>query len=395
MRTLDRYIIAKTLWPLVATIGIAMLALLLERTVRLLDLVVTEGGPLYLVLRMLANLIPHYLGIALPAAFFVGILLTAMQLSGDNELDAIHAFGVSLRRVVTPILGLAVILVVASTLIIGFLQPYTRYGYRALVYLLTNTAWDAAIERGAFFNGFGNITVTVNSISQGGSRLEGVFVHETRPDGGSTTTSAAEGEVLRSTEDFRLILKMGHGIRIESEGTGGKTTILTFDHFDLPLDVEPTPEPFRPRESETELTLPELWQAHQRPPPGVNPWEVLAEFHSRLVRIVSLVFLPLLAVPLGMAVRRAARGVGFVAGLALVVLYHYVLQFGEALADGNRVSVWLGLWCPFLVFAGISIVGFHFASTRPGENPISVAFETIQEWLSRLWSSTFARRRMA
>ncbi len=395
MRTLDRYIIAKTLWPLVATVGIAMLALLLERTVRLLDLVVTEGGPLFLVLRMLANLIPHYLGIALPAAFFVGILMTATRLSGDNELDAIHAFGVGLHRVVAPILGLAVILVVASTLIIGFLQPYTRYGYRALVYVLTTTAWDAAIERGAFFSGFGNMTVTINNISQGGSRLEGVFVHQAKPDGGSTTTSAAEGQVLRSPEDFRLILKMGRGVRIESAGTGKHTTVLTFDHFDLPLDVEPTPEPFRPRESETELTLPELWQAYQRPPPGVKPWEVSAEFHSRLVRIASLVFLPLLAVPLGMAVRRAARGVGFVTGLALVVLYHYVLQFGEALADSNRVSVGVGLWFPFLVFAAISMVGFHFANTRPGENPISVALETIQEKLGRLWSSTFARRRMA
>ena len=81
MKTFDRYVLNKTLMPLTVAIGIALIALLMERMVRLLDLVVNKGGPFYLLLQMLANLIPHYLGIALPAAFFIGVLHAVMKMS--------------------------------------------------------------------------------------------------------------------------------------------------------------------------------------------------------------------------------------------------------------------------------------------------------------------------
>ena len=75
MTRIDRYVLERTLTPLVATVSIALVALLLERMVRLMELLVNQGGPLFLVLKMISNLIPHYLGIALPAALFVGIML--------------------------------------------------------------------------------------------------------------------------------------------------------------------------------------------------------------------------------------------------------------------------------------------------------------------------------
>src|SRR3546814_19475655 len=77
----------------------------MERIVRLLDLVVNKGGPFYLLLQMLANLIPHYLGIALPAAFFIGVLHAVMKMSSDSELDAMQAFGGGLQRLLVPIMG--------------------------------------------------------------------------------------------------------------------------------------------------------------------------------------------------------------------------------------------------------------------------------------------------
>src|SRR5258706_13779827 len=91
MKTIDYYILKKTIWPLSAAIGIVLVAMLLERLIHLLDLVVNQGGPFFLLLKMLINLVPTYLGLALPAAFFVGVLLAAIRLSGDSELDAIQA----------------------------------------------------------------------------------------------------------------------------------------------------------------------------------------------------------------------------------------------------------------------------------------------------------------
>ncbi len=380
MKTVDRYVLAKTLWPLSACIAVALIALLLERMLRLLDLVVNKGGPLFLILKMLANLIPHYLGIAIPAAFFVGVLLAVMRLSGDSELDALHSMGISLRRLLMPLIGLAVLLTMCSAIVIGVLQPYTRYAYRALVYTVTNTAWNSALERGSFFSGFGGMTIMVDGISDGGGRLTGIFLHEDKAEGASTTTTAEEGRLYRSRTDYRLILSLTRGAWVETGPNNGGTTVLTFDQLDVPLDLALGPISFRQRgEGERELTLSELWHARANPPPDLSLNQIDSEINARLVRIVSILFLPMLAVPLGIGSRRVRRGVGLVAGLVLLIVYHHVLQFGESLADAGRIPSAVGLWLPCAVFAVISIWAFHTANTRPGYNPIAAALDRISE----------------
>jgi lipopolysaccharide export system permease protein len=171
---------------------------------------------LTLILKMLGNLVPHYLAIAIPAAFFVGILYATLRMSNDSELDVMRASGLSLARLVAPMLGAAVVLTVASALILGFLQPYTRYAYRALVYLVTETSWNSAIERGAFFSGFGGKTILIGDISHGGRSLSKVFIQETDEQGNNLALSAQTGELSNNPNTFSLVLTLRDGIRIET-----------------------------------------------------------------------------------------------------------------------------------------------------------------------------------
>ena len=396
MKTIDLYILRKTLWPLVATIAIALAALLMERLVRLLDLLVNQGGPLFLILKMLANLIPHYLGIALPAAFFVGVLLATMRMSANSELEAIHSMGIGLQRLLLPIMGLAVVLVVCSAIIIGFLQPYTRYAYRALVYSVTNSAWDAALERGAFFTGFGGTTIMIDNIADAGRRLNGIFVHEEKAGGGSVTTTAAEGRLFRSPEEAELILNLEHGVLVDAGQVGDEAVALSFDEFNLPLDLAFGSEAFRARgEGERELTLFELWKVRDQPPTGTTAAKISSEFHARLVRIASLLFLPLLAIPLGIGSRRSRRGFSLAVGLLLVIIYHHLLQFGESLVDLGRVSPWVGLWLPFGIFAALSGWAFYAAAIRPDHNPFRLVADRIEDISQGLRTVALRLRRTA
>jgi lipopolysaccharide export system permease protein len=380
MKTLDRYILAKTLWPLFACIAIALIAMLLERMVRLLDLLVDRGGPFYLVLKMLANLIPHYLGLAIPAAFFVGILLAVMRLSSDSELDAIHTMGVGLHRLLASLMGLAVVLTIITGIIVSVLQPYTRYAYRALFYTVTHTAWNAALERGTFFTGLGNLTVMVEDITEGGRKLLGIFIHQIEPDGSTRTVTAKEGRLYRTQTDFRLILRLSQGRSIESKADGSAATAITFDRLDLPMDLVDGPLRFNERgERASELTLFELWGFLGKPPPGVTADKVEAEFHSRLVRIISLLTLPLVAIPLGIVSRRARRSVGVVAGLVLLITFHYILRFGESMVETGTLSPYPALWLPLALFAAIGLWAFQTTSKRPGYSPVTAILDRASD----------------
>jgi lipopolysaccharide export system permease protein len=380
MKTLDRYVLAKTMWPLTGCIAVALIALLLERMVRLLDLVVNKGGPFFLILKMLANLIPHYLGIAIPAAFFVGVLVAVMRMSGDSELDAIHAMGVGLRRMVRPLMALAILLTMLSAAIIGYLQPYTRYAYQALVFTVTHTAWNTALERGTFFTGLGDMTIMVEGLSDNGRQLNGIFLYNRKPDGSATTTTAETGRLFRERSGLDLILRLHKGLWIQTAPDGRKATVLTFDNFDLPLEQALGTSVFRERgQMERELTLTELWQQRAEPPRGMTFARMDAELHGRLVRIASILFLPLLAMPLGIGSRRARRGVGLVVGVILLIFYHHLLQFAESLADNAVLPAPLALWLPFFGFVALSVWAFHLSATRPGYNPVTALIDRIGE----------------
>lgn len=377
MTRIDRYVLERTLTPLVATVSIALVALLLERMVRLMELLVNQGGPLFLVLKMISNLIPHYLGIALPAALFVGIMLATTKLSVDSELDAMNAVGVGLRRLLWPLMGLSFIVAIIVFILYSYLQPHTRYAYRALIYAATNSVWDLALEKGAFFTGLGGYTVMVDDISESGGRLQGVFIYRREDDGKTIAMTAESGEAFRRPEELQIVMRLQRGVRTEIRADNGQATALTFDTFELPIDVA-LPSPFRERVSERELTISELWkQRNKSEEAGPKRSAILAELHGRLVRTVSLLIIPLLAVPLGLVTRRNERNIGIAVGVVLMVVYHNIINFGETIATTGGVSPGVGLWLPFLLFAALSLWLFAAVSTWPRENPVVLLFARI------------------
>lgn len=373
---LDRYVLARTLMPLSATLLIALLALLLERMVRIMDMLVNQGGPIVLVLKLLANLVPHYLGIALPLALFLGVMVAATRLSADGELDGLQSSGISLNRLLWPLLGLSFVLSLAMLATTGWLQPHTRYQYRALFYVATSSMVDLAIEKGATFNRFGDYTIVVDDIVDRGLTLKGVFIHKVAPNGSVEIMTARSGTAARVPEDFSVLLKLRDGRRFDTPADAGRLSVLSFDRLDLPLELTGAAA-FRPRNAERELTLPELiGQARQRTL-DVKPWRIETEIHARLVRTISTFFLPILGLALGLAAPRGQRVAGVAFGIALIAIFHYGLNFGEKAADLGKVSPIISLWLPFLALVGLAVWAFRVVAESPRDNAISILLAAI------------------
>jgi lipopolysaccharide export system permease protein len=239
------------------------------------------------------------------------------------------------------------------------------------------------------------MTIMVDGFSEGGRTLSGVFLHEAKPEG-TTTTTAEQGKLYRARNDYKLVLSLHDGARIETDRSKGAATVLSFDRLDVPLDLEEfAPVAFRARgDSDRELTLTELFDARSKPSATLPLARIDSEISARLVRIVSLLFMPLLAIPLGIVSRRARRSVGLIVGLILLIFYHHVLQFGEELAD-KGVSPLITLWGPCLLFAGFGLWAFHATSVRPGYNPVMATIDRISDSVEYLGDLLLRRRAAA
>ncbi len=359
LQTLDRYILRQVIVTSAAMIGISLAVLLLERLLRVLERAVNADEVVGYVSRMLITLVPHYLGIALPLAFFLAVMLTFNRLSRDNEFAVITAAGVSLRRMMVPVAGLALILVAITAFTLSYLQPLARYAYRSLTHTLAHASLSAAVTEGTFAHADG-MTFTADSASGGGQVLHRVFVYEENKDGDAFITTADDATLHRTPEGQGSVLVLRNGRRSEiGRKTGGST--LKFDRFQWPITSSAVG--FRARgKDERELTLPELWAVTDAPPGRIKPTEARAELHARLVRMSSILILPLLAVPLALGGGRGGQSYGIAVGLLILVVYEKAMKFGETMADVGHITPWLGLWLPFAVLGAAGAVLFYRAA---------------------------------
>jgi lipopolysaccharide export system permease protein len=359
---IDRYLLRQIVTTCAVMTGIGLAVLLLERVLRLFGLVANPNKAFSYVGQMLVLLMPHYLSIALPAAFFFGILLTFGRLKRDSELVVMASSGRSLARLLAPVMGLAVVMTVISAIIVGYLSPHARYAYRSIKDQVARASLTAAVLGGTFVHAQG-LTFFAERAAPAvdGLHLGKVFVHQEEPDGKSTVVTGHDGLLGQSPDSEIPVLLLREGLRAEIPLDGRGVNTLTFNNLSWPV-VTGAEGDFRPRgRDQRELTLTELWTAQATPTSNPSAAEIAAELQSRLVLIASVPLLPLLAAPLALSGGQRSQRIGIVAGLLILVVYYEAISFGEAMAKRELLSPMLGLWLPFLVLAASAGWVFHRA----------------------------------
>lgn len=384
MSLIDRYLLRLAFWPMVGATGVTLIALLLERTLRLLDMLSASSDRFGFVAQLAVNLVPHYVGLTLPAAFFLALIVVVNRMNQSSEVDAFLAAGVSLTRLTAPYLCLAAALAGVSLLVFGFLQPYSRYAYRAVLHSAQNAGWNGLVPAETILTPSPDLTMTTDQADPAGQRLSRVFIRRTTEQGREEITTAGMAEVRRTADGqhVRLILQNGQQLRFDAQGN---PETLSFDTFTMQLPVSGPARLLRARGGdERELTLAELAD-QARTGASTLPAETLkAEFYGRLARSLSLPFLPLLAVPLGLAAKRSGRAPGALVGGLLLLAFHHLVELGEGLAAAGRAPAELAVGGPFFAFTGIAVVVFATSHKRPGETPVGLAMERITAWIARL-----------
>mgnify|MGYP000949051237 CR=1 FL=1 len=377
MRILDRYILTQMLRPLAVTLLIALLVLLIERMLRVLDIVLDSNGTMRVVFELLAYLLPHYLGVALPMAFFLSVFLVFNKLSKDSELDALFNVGFSLTRLVRPLMISAFVLTLLAGFIFDTLQPHSRYAYRILFNAITNASLQALIQEGVFIS-IGDTTFLVNKLGADRRSLGDVFVYRAPSGRESSAVTARSGvlDTIGPTDQPQPAIRLFDGVEITAPndpftpqpGLNNGSTVregsLRFAELRTTLSNNAY-EALRPRgRDERELTLAELWAQRNDPPPGVASGRIIAEFHERIVRVLSVLAMPLLAVPLALGRRRSYRSYGIAIGALILVVFDQVLQTGAKMVGREQLSPLLGIWGPYFFFLGLSAWLFLRAAYR-------------------------------
>jgi lipopolysaccharide export LptBFGC system permease protein LptF len=364
MRIIEGYVARQIARVTVLVLVIVSFALLLERTLRLMHEMDPATLPLPLAAGLLAARLPEIVGIALPPAFFAGMLLTFQRLVRDRELDAAYAAGTGPGELVRPLLAATLAVVALLMLVFWYLLPLSHFTVRDLTDQAARAAIGAPLKPGSFVQ-LKDGVLYIQPRTAGG--MANIFVYEPAMLGDRYVTTATVEDFELSKDRGTLFFAARNGQRLTIPGPERQSGLLTFAHVRQLIYAVP-PGNAAPRGARAdELTLGELIAkpaADRDRDPGLR-----SQLHIKFARVIVALFLPLAALPLGLMFSVRRQWIAIAVGVLLMLSVDQALIFGEALASRGEMSPWLGIWGVTAAFAALAgtlamIQGFRFSRGR-------------------------------
>ncbi len=359
MRILRNYILKEVAGTFIFAIFMLLFLFLAGRGImQMADLVINKGISIFLVLKMLFLTLPFLVVFVIPMAALLSILLGLGKLSHDNEITALHANGLSLGRIVAPILTASLVLCLTALLVYDRFAPSTHYAYRKLLTEVGLQSPLAALEEGVFIKKFKNFIIYVYEIDK--NKLKGIRIYQPQEGKPTRTIVAQKGEVITIPETHTVKIKLIQGTSDEPDPKDpSKLYKLNFKTYDLPLNLSDFTENYEPPDKKPkEMSIRELYdeidRLHQA---GVHILSPLwAEIHNKIALSFSSLAFVLVGIPLALTIRRRSeKSVGFVLSLAVLMVYWLCLIAGKALAQKGVVPAFPALQFSNFLVGGIGI----------------------------------------
>src|SRR5256886_2126312 len=133
VRILSRYLLRQHLAPLGFALAAFTLLMLLRQVAQQFGNLVGKGLPWSVILEVFLLSVPFIIAMTLPMAVLVAVLYAFSQLAGDHEITAMKASGVSLGRLVAPVLSAAALVAALAFLWSDQVLPRSNHRLRTLL----------------------------------------------------------------------------------------------------------------------------------------------------------------------------------------------------------------------------------------------------------------------
>ncbi|MDB5442452.1 MAG: hypothetical protein JWP86_1549 [Phenylobacterium sp.] len=338
MRLIDRYLLRQLLGPTVlATLALTGVAML-SQSLSALDLMVNQRQSALVFLEVTVLAMPQLINMVLPIAIFVAALVALNRLQTEQEIVVCFAGGMSRWRVISPAIRLAATVAFIALLSNLFLQPTAARTMREALFQVRTDLASTLVREGEFTEPAPGLTVYAQTVDAKGD-FRNLFIHQTKPNGSSTTYMADRGHIAKRLGRAVLILRTGSTQEFSPKGV---LNYLTFDEyaFDLaPLSNADELVHYKPSDRYLhELFFPDLQQGWEQR----NRLSLLAEGHSRLATpLYNIAFMAMaLSAIIGGGFSRMGYGrrIAAIAAMAAVVrILGFVVQ------AGCEDSAWLNI----------------------------------------------------
>ena len=364
-RIIDRYVAREVLAPFALGVLLLTFALVTGRLLKLTEMVVNHGVTVSAVASLIGFIMPAFLELTFPMAVLLGVLMGFGRMSGDRELIAARACGISLYRLAVPVMGVALAVYVLSSWLAFSVRPWANRNLDERLFELTQTTSSAGLKEKVFNRNFPGLVVYVDDISPADESLHGVLISDARASGQQNTIIARSGIIIPDRANKSITLRLFNGSLFGVEARSDASHVTSFHIYDL--SVHPA-EGLVGERSADEMTYAELMRTilHARAA-GKPDYDAETELASKYTLPFTTMLFALIGIPLGLKPARGGQSERFGVAIALFFLYYSLMRAGEALAQRGRLGAFPAMSIPDIVFAILAGWLFLRSATDRGD----------------------------
>ena len=201
MKRLDLFILRSFIGPFIAILLVVVFILMMQFLWLYIDELVGKGLSLKVILEFLGWGAATLLPLSLPLATLLASMMTLGTMGENNELLAIKAAGISLQRVMIPLVITGAIISVGAFFISNDLIPLAYNKIFTLRDDIGKTKEEIKIPTGTFYNGIDGYILRVQERDDETGMMRNVMVYNHTANKGNTSLTLADSALMKMSED--------------------------------------------------------------------------------------------------------------------------------------------------------------------------------------------------
>jgi len=357
---LRRYILREQITPFVFGISLIVFIFTMNLMFQMLGRIAGKGIPLPVIVEYFALNLAWIITLAVPMGVLIATVSAFGRMSGDGEVTALRASGVSPVQMMVPAMWAGLAVAIGVGLFNNYVLPEMNHRTKILLSDISRKKPTVSIEPGVYAFNIPNYVLLAGKIDQTTGQMESVTIYDDHEPGRRATITAQSGQLRFVAEEEAILMTLYRGeihrpSDRELEGYEWTT-------FDTALFRIPAPEMVLRRGStgyrgDREMSVQEMLAQVKELKAKNSEYEqrrisaFLVEVHKKFsIPAACLVFV-LLGAPLGILSHKGGLGVAGAISLLFFTIYWAMLVAGEDLADRLIVSPAVAMWSPNVLMA--------------------------------------------
>jgi lipopolysaccharide export system permease protein len=361
LRRCDRYLLREMVGPFVLALVGLLLFLLLNIVLSLTPLMVDRGIGMSTLLRLVILQLPKLFVLAVPMAALFATFLGLGRLMHDREIMAFESIGISLRRILMPLIAAAAVVSVFDFAINNWAAPASERAFQRTYLEVIFRQSVPRITPNAIFSGPDNLFFYVRRYDANTRTLHDVLIYDTE---GDLFPSVSESE----TQVTLITAETGEWTEDTWELEGGRTYGFDaagklvysggFGQLSIPVD-QSVEQILSQSRSPDEMGISELLaRVEQSSKTGQRVEPYILEIHHKIALPLATIVFVLLGGTLSFTFGTRGRAVGIIASLLLISVFTGLLWWTQAIGQRGAMHPALAAWLPNLLFGGLGLLLF-------------------------------------